>query len=191
MSSCHRRKAGRKRCRVGTMSLATSCDITRSGAGGIRCHSTEGVAEERRGGGSGSGGQTGVGSRNGRRAGVGSVRGSPYRRDGEGFHPLLVTFPFILTVSGRADAKGLGVQGTPIFSFHFFNKFTNFQQHAPPPLLNTKYTPILACTSCSGGFAHQTPPFLSHFDTRGVFSTSPNFQACFTAGGCPLSCSPV
>ena len=29
MSTCHRRKAGRKRCRVGTMSLATSCDITR------------------------------------------------------------------------------------------------------------------------------------------------------------------
>jgi len=59
------------------MSLATSCDITRhhairsgsgSGAGGIRCHLTEGVAEERRGGGSGSG----------RWAGVGSVRGSPY-----------------------------------------------------------------------------------------------------------------
>ena len=71
------------------MSLVTSCDITRrhaigsgsgSGAGGIRCHSTEGVAEERRGGGSGSGGQTGVGSGSGRRAGVGSVRGSPYRR---------------------------------------------------------------------------------------------------------------
>ena len=72
---------------VGTMSLATSCDITRhhairsgrgSGAGGVRHHSTEGVAEERRGGGSGSGGQTGVGSGSGRRAGVGSVRGSPY-----------------------------------------------------------------------------------------------------------------
>jgi len=56
---------------------ATSCDITRhhaigsgsgSGAGGVRCHSTEGVAEESRGGGSGSG----------RRAGVGSGRGSPY-----------------------------------------------------------------------------------------------------------------
>ena len=64
MSLCHRRKAGRKRCQVGTMSLATSCDIMRSGAeaGGIRCHSTEGVAEERRGGGSGSGGQTSVGS---------------------------------------------------------------------------------------------------------------------------------
>ena len=56
---------------------ATSHDIMRSGAGGIRRHSTEGVAEERRGGGSGSGGQTGV--RSGRRAGVGSVRGSPYR----------------------------------------------------------------------------------------------------------------
>jgi len=63
-----------------------SCDITRhhaigsgrgSGAGGVRHHSTEGVAEERRGGGSRSGGQTGVGS--GRQAGVGSVRGSPYR----------------------------------------------------------------------------------------------------------------
>jgi len=83
VSTCHRRKAGRKRCRVGTMSLATSCDITRhhaigsgsgSGAGGVRCHSTEGIAEERRGGGSGSGRQAGVG----RRAGVRSVRGSPY-----------------------------------------------------------------------------------------------------------------
>jgi len=61
MSTCHRRKAGRKRCRVGMMSLATSCDITRhhaigsgsgSGAGGVRRHSTEGVAEEGRGGGS-------------------------------------------------------------------------------------------------------------------------------------------
>jgi len=93
--SCHRRKAGRKGCWVGTMSLATSYDITRhhaigsgsgSGAGGIRCHSTEGVAEERRGGGSGSGGQTGVGSGSGRQAGVGSVRGSPYsiHHDGVG-----------------------------------------------------------------------------------------------------------
>jgi len=54
-----------------------SCDIMRhhaigsgsgSGAGGVRCHSTEGIAEERRGGGSGGG----------RQAGVGSVRGSPY-----------------------------------------------------------------------------------------------------------------
>jgi len=36
--------------------------------GGIRHHSSKGVAEERRGG----------GSRSGRRAGVGSVRGSPY-----------------------------------------------------------------------------------------------------------------
>jgi len=57
-----------------------SCDIMRSGAGGVRCHSTEGVAEERRGGGSGSGRQAGVGSRSRRRAGVGSVRGSPYTR---------------------------------------------------------------------------------------------------------------
>jgi len=66
---------------------ATSCDITRhhaigsgsgSGAGGVRCHSTKGVAEERRGGGSGSRRQAGVGSGSGRRAGVGSVRGSPY-----------------------------------------------------------------------------------------------------------------
>ena len=81
MSTCHRRKAGRKTCRVGTMSLATSCDITRhhaigsgsgSGAGGVRCHSTEGVAEERRGGGSGSG------SGSGRQVGAGSIRGSPY-----------------------------------------------------------------------------------------------------------------
>jgi len=47
-----------------------------SGAGGVRCHSTEGVAEERRGGGSGR--QAGVGSGSGRRAIVGSVRGSPY-----------------------------------------------------------------------------------------------------------------
>ena len=63
--------------RVGTMSLATSCDITQhhavgggsgSGAGGVRCHSAKGVAEESRGGGSGSG----------RWAGVGSGRGSPY-----------------------------------------------------------------------------------------------------------------
>ena len=76
---------GQKRCRVGAMSLATSCDITRhhaigsgsgSGAGGIRCHSTEGVAEERRGGGSGR--QAGVRSGSGRRAIVGSIRGSPY-----------------------------------------------------------------------------------------------------------------
>jgi len=87
------------RCWVGTMSLATSCDITRhhaigsgsgSGAGGVRRHSSEGVAEERRGGGSGSrrqagvgsgsGRRVGVGSGSGRRVGVGSVRGSPYRR---------------------------------------------------------------------------------------------------------------
>ena len=63
------------------MSLATSCDITwhhaigsgrGSGAGGVRCHSTEGVAEERQGGGSRSG------SGSGRRAGAGSGRGSPY-----------------------------------------------------------------------------------------------------------------
>jgi len=68
-----------------------SCDIMRhhaigsgsgSGAGGVRCHSTEGVAEERRGDGSGSGRQVGVGSRSGRRAGVRSVRGSPYRNKG-------------------------------------------------------------------------------------------------------------
>ena len=92
--SCQRvidgRRVGRDvgmRCQVGTMSLATSCDITRhhaigsgsgSGAGGVRCHSSEGVAEERRGGGSGSGRQAGVGSGSGRWAGVGSVRGSPY-----------------------------------------------------------------------------------------------------------------
>ena len=58
-----------------------SCDITRhhaigsgsgSGAGGVRCHSTEGVVEERRGGRSGSG------SGSGRQAGAGSIRGSPY-----------------------------------------------------------------------------------------------------------------
>jgi len=58
---------------------ATSCDITRSGAGGVRRHSSEGVAEEGRGGGSGSGRrQAGVGSGSGRRVGIGSVRGSPY-----------------------------------------------------------------------------------------------------------------
>jgi len=94
VSTCHRRKAGRKRCRVGMMSLATSCDITRhhaigsgsgSGAGGVRRHSPEGVAEEGRGGGSGSGRQAGVGSGSGRRVGVGSVRGSPYS-----YRPLLV-----------------------------------------------------------------------------------------------------
>ena len=93
MSTCHRWKVGQKRCRVGAMSLATSCDIAQhhaigsgsgSGAGGVRCHSTEGVAEERRGGGSGSRRQAGVGSRrqagvgSRRQAGVGSVRGSPY-----------------------------------------------------------------------------------------------------------------
>jgi len=69
------------------MGLATSCDIMRhhaigsgsgSEAGGVRCHSTEGIAEERRGGGSGSRRQAGVGSGSGRRAGIGSVRGSPY-----------------------------------------------------------------------------------------------------------------
>ena len=70
MSTCHRRKAGRKRCRVGSgrrvlQHHATSRDIMRSGAGGVRCHSTEGVAEESRGGGSG------------RQAGVGSGRGFP------------------------------------------------------------------------------------------------------------------
>ena len=62
-----------------------SCDIMRhhaigsgsgSGAGGVRCHSTEGIAEERRGGGSRR--QAGVGSGSGRRVIVGSVRGSPY-----------------------------------------------------------------------------------------------------------------
>jgi len=57
---------------------ATSRDTMRSGAGGIRRHSSEGVAEEGRGGGSGSGRQAGVGSGSGRRVGVGSVRGSPY-----------------------------------------------------------------------------------------------------------------
>jgi len=50
----------------------------RSGAGGVRRHLSEGVAEERRGGGSGSGRHVGVGSGSGRQAGVGSVRGSPY-----------------------------------------------------------------------------------------------------------------
>jgi len=50
-----------------------------SGAGGVRCHSTEGVAEESRDGGSGSERRARVGSGSGRRAGVGSGRGSPYR----------------------------------------------------------------------------------------------------------------
>jgi len=56
VSTCHKRKAGRKGSGLG--------------AGGVRCHATEGVAEERRGGGSGSG--------SGRQVGVGSIRGSPY-----------------------------------------------------------------------------------------------------------------
>ena len=56
MSTCHKWKAGRKG--------------SGSGVGGVRCHATEGVAEERRGGGSVSG--------SGRQAGVGSIRGSPY-----------------------------------------------------------------------------------------------------------------
>jgi len=58
VSTCHKRKAGRKG--------------SGSGAGGVRCHATKGVAEERQGGGSGSG--------SGRQAGVGSIRGSPYTR---------------------------------------------------------------------------------------------------------------
>ena len=45
MSTCHRRKAGRKRCWVGTMSLATSCDITR--------HHATSCDRERKGVGSG------------------------------------------------------------------------------------------------------------------------------------------
>ena len=53
---CHKWKAGQKG--------------SRSGAGGVQRHATEGVAEERRGGGSGSG--------SGSQAGVGSIRGSPY-----------------------------------------------------------------------------------------------------------------
>ena len=61
MSTCHKRKAGRKGSGLG--------------AGSVRCHVTEGVAEERQGGGSGSGRQAGVGSGSGRRAGVGSIRG--------------------------------------------------------------------------------------------------------------------
>jgi len=87
--SCQRVIDGRRVGRdVGSGRDDESCDIMRhhaigsgsgSGAGGVRCHSTEGVAEERRGGGSGSGRQAGVGSGSGRRAGVGSVRGSPYR----------------------------------------------------------------------------------------------------------------
>ena len=42
---------------------------------------TEGIAEERRGGGSGSGSgrQAGVRSGSGRQVGVGSIRGSPYK----------------------------------------------------------------------------------------------------------------
>ena len=87
--SCQRVIDGRRVGRdVGLGRDNESCDITRhhaigsrsgSGAGGVRRHSSEGVAEERRGGGSGCGRQAGVGSGSGRRAGVGSVRGSPYR----------------------------------------------------------------------------------------------------------------
>ena len=65
MSTCHKRKAGQKG--------------SRSGAGGVQCHVTKGIAEERRGGGSRSGRRAGVGSGSGRRVGVGSIRGSPYR----------------------------------------------------------------------------------------------------------------
>jgi len=60
---------------------ATSRDTMRSGAGGVRRHSSEGVAEEGQGGGSGSGRQAGVRSGSGRRVGIGSVRGSPYNMD--------------------------------------------------------------------------------------------------------------
>jgi len=92
---------------------ATSCDITRhhaigsgsgSGAGGVRRHSSEGVAEEGRGGGSGSGRQAGVGSGSGRRVGVGSVRGSPYTSFMVSRLPVSVTlgcavFQTVLTLS--------------------------------------------------------------------------------------------
>ena len=92
--------------RVGTMSLATSCDITRhhaigsgsgSGAGGVRCHSTEGVAEESRGGGSGSGSgrRARVRSGSGRRVGVGSGRGSPYKHHQCTQMGTLVVFGFL------------------------------------------------------------------------------------------------
>ena len=72
----------------------------RLGAGGVRCHLTEGVAEERRGGGSRSGRQAGVGSGSGRRAGVGSVRGSPYNRQ-------LTKTKFLERVSMATRAAGL------------------------------------------------------------------------------------
>ena len=62
-----------------------------SGVGGVRCHSTEGVAEERRGGGSGR--QAGVGSGSGRRAIVGSVRGSPYKLVLESIWQPLIELP--------------------------------------------------------------------------------------------------
>ena len=117
------------------MSLVTSCDIMRhhaigsgsgSGAGGVRCHSTEGVAEERQGGGSGSGRQAGVGSGSGRqagvgsgsgrqagvgsgsgrRAGVGSVRGSPYNHHSAFKHARLRV---VCCKDNRA-----GAQGTPV-----------------------------------------------------------------------------
>ena len=63
-----------------------SCDIMRSGAG-VRCHSTKGVAEERRGGGSGS--------RSGRQAGAGGIR-----------VPLTITPPLD---KHRLDAEGSGI----------------------------------------------------------------------------------
>ena len=85
-----------------------------SGAGGVRCHSTEGVAEERRGGGSGSGRQAGVGSGSGRRAGVGSVRGSPYSHmmshDGSIKHTGLVVE--IQAVMSNDTSRPQGIFGT-------------------------------------------------------------------------------
>ena len=89
------------------MSLATSCDITRhhttgsgsgSGAGGVRCHSTKGVAEEIRGGGSRR--QAGVGSGSGRRVIVGSVRGSPYK-----YPPSLHSVPLAVSLTADTAAR--------------------------------------------------------------------------------------
>jgi len=61
VSTCHRQKAGRERCQ------------------------TEGVAEERQGGGSGSGGQTGVGS----------VGGSPYTSTASRLTAVALTVPHV------------------------------------------------------------------------------------------------
>jgi len=79
----------------------------RSGAGGVRRHSSEGVAEEGRGGGSGSGRQAGVGSGSGRRVGVGSVRGSPYNVvvTPEVIHPKMIVSMKYFDSRGCSDTR--------------------------------------------------------------------------------------